>query len=152
MPQRRSLDADADGFVRLGRYAYRVFDTPARYATARAQCEALGATLLTLHDADTARVLHAFADKRTYWLGLRMDAGGVADGTGADGDDLAWPDGTLVDFAPWLPGEPNNHGGNEHCVAVNYRDPAKPTGGCAACWNDCPCGNGQRRPYICQRL
>ncbi|XP_013889808.1 galactose-specific lectin nattectin [Austrofundulus limnaeus] len=38
-----------------------------------------------------------------------------------DHGEWSWVDGTPFTFTNWGPGEPNNAGGNEHCMDINLR-------------------------------
>lgn len=73
---------------------------------------------------------------RQFWIGLndRTTEGAYR-----------WPDDSLVSYFGWLPGEPNNWGGNEDCTMALW-------GSCeaGANWIDASC-NDYLRPYLCSR-
>ncbi|XP_056124458.1 galactose-specific lectin nattectin-like [Rhinichthys klamathensis goyatoka] len=49
-----------------------------------------------------------------------------------------WTDGTKMNFQYWLPGEPDNANGNEHCLEMNFGN---------GHWNDEVCS--QKKPFVC---
>ena len=59
---------------------------------------------------------------------------------------FVYSDGSNVDFANWLPGQPDNAGGNEHCGHVWYLDPIN--NGTAHGWNDWYCD--KTLAYVCK--
>jgi hypothetical protein len=106
-----------------------------RYTVAVELCEAHGALLASFRDeAEHAFVRDAaFARRRASWyIGLTDRA---------EEGEFAWDDGADVDFSRWAPGEPNNQGGLEDCVAL------RPDGDDGA-WNDLYCGS--YLPSICR--
>ena len=87
--------------------------------------------LATIHSAGennkVSRECAKMGRKWHCWIGLRRPF-------------QKWIDGSNVDYTAWMPGEPNNWGGNEDCTEV-YSERFK--------WNDLKCGHG--RAFVCQR-
>ncbi|XP_049438144.1 C-type mannose receptor 2-like isoform X3 [Epinephelus fuscoguttatus] len=54
-------------------------------------------------------------------------------------DSWKWSDGSTSSFRHWRPGQPDNHGGNERCVAAYFYFSGQ--------WFDLPCDD--RRAFIC---
>ncbi|GLD46005.1 ladderlectin-like protein [Lates japonicus] len=50
-----------------------------------------------------------------------------------------WSDGSPFNYLNWCGGEPNNAGGNQHCLQVNH--------GAEKCWDDYQCNT--RKPSVC---
>ena len=99
---------------------------PSTWSAAESEAEAMGGTLAIVRNAgEQDWIFSTFADfgdtGRNLWIGLhRVMPGGP----------FAWMDGTPLDYAHWLDGEPNNCNGNEECVHMRW-DPAGP-----GTWND----------------
>lgn len=84
------------------------------WAQAKLKCEELGGHLLTIESKEewdfvVSRVLPALQRQEFYWIGLTSK-----DKPG----DWRWLNGAKPDYLKWLPGEPNNFGGNEHYSAI----------------------------------
>jgi len=96
---------------------------------AQKDCQSNGAELVSIGDQEELDKIWGLmgGSKKNYWIGL-------SDG-GVEGQ-FTNPDGSM--FATWNEGEPNNHGGNEDCVAI----------GAGSKWNDCPCD--LTNFYICE--
>ena len=107
-----------------------------RYATtvdaltwvqARNLAASLGGHLVIVNDAAENQFLsdnYVKPAPANTWIGLNdREAHGV----------FGWPDGSPVTYLNWLPGGPDNAGGNEHCAAF------WPLGANLAGWNDAPC-------------
>ena len=47
---------------------------------------------------------------------------------------------TPLSYTNWYAGQPDNAGGFEDCMEINYKTPGK--------WNDSPCT--EKRKYVCQ--
>ena len=65
---------------------------------AKSKCEALGGHLAVIRYEDTWKKILALTSS-TVWLGA-MDS--------KNEGQWKWVDGSLVTFAPWVPGQPDN--------------------------------------------
>ncbi|XP_073325732.1 galactose-specific lectin nattectin-like [Pagrus major] len=105
-------------------------------ADAERNCIRLGGNLASIHSFSDDSFIRGLirracgSDVRT-WIGL-FDA--IQEGM------WLWTDGSRVVFTRWHSKEPNNSGGKEHCVEINFRGDY---------WNDVPCS--QRWPSVCVR-
>ncbi|KAK7140341.1 hypothetical protein R3I94_012833 [Phoxinus phoxinus] len=61
-----------------------------------------------------------------------------ADDAVQDGEWL-WSDGTVFDYTNWCFEEPNNSGGPENCLEINWTS--------NHCWNDASCTSTKN--YVC---
>ena len=75
----------------------------------------------------------------SYWIGLRE--------RNNEGEWL-WTDYSPLSYTNWNPGEPNNYGGDEACVAISYYV-SDTDGSERATWNDAHCSGEMN--YICQK-
>ncbi|XP_058474867.1 ladderlectin-like [Solea solea] len=106
---------------------YKYVSTRLSWADAELYCVSQGANLVSIHSEGENNFVRSLirnfdhADGAT-WIGL-TDAH-------KEGNWM-WSDGYAVTFTQWLVGEPNNAGGREHCVHINWITPLK--------WNDYPC-------------
>ncbi|XP_063953416.1 macrophage mannose receptor 1-like isoform X1 [Lytechinus pictus] len=123
-----------NGWAPYGDNCYYVQIATGNYNQAVSQCRALGAELVSIHDANEnsfIQSLYASAGiNSAVWIGL---------------NDLRvqmlfeWSDGTPVDYTYWNIGEPNNYNGNnEDCVEM-FNNGA---------WNDIDCSS--TIPSICK--
>lgn len=119
---------------------YMFFATPLDWPSSQAACVALGATLITVLDADE----QVFAGQ----LALNADAASPDVWMGASDEQLensfVWVDGTTMIFDVWRAGEPNNAGPNgpENCAIIEGDNPALE-------WDDRDCTT--LFPYLCER-
>jgi len=96
------------------------------WTASEAEAEEMGGTLAIVKNAgEQDWIFSTFGDLsgtgRSFWIGLhRIEPGGK----------FVWVDGSPLDYAHWLAGEPNNASGNENCVHMRW-DPATP-----GTWND----------------
>lgn len=112
----------------------------ASFDDARAFCQELGMDLVVIAGGEENLfvrdlVAQVLPIPGNAWLGL-FDEDGCAVGEPCD---FMWVDGTPLGFSLWAAGEPNNTGGGEHCVELNFQ-----TGQ----WNDVPCANS--RTIVCE--
>ena len=69
------------------------------------------------------------------------------------GNDIAsegswvWDSGYAMSFTNWASGEPNNGGGEEHCLALHGADHG---GGWGYQWNDTLCSHTGAISYACE--
>ena len=116
---------------RLHLYCHRLL----RFSPARASCRTLGAELLSLHDDAENLFAGRMAGARRatrWWLGGQDF---TTEGT------FIWEDQTAFDYSAWAPGEPNDNGGYEDCIALQAGENAT--------WNDQYVG--VYAPFICAR-
>ena len=124
---------------------YKLFTVPETWDNARSKCESLGAQLVKIESAeenDFLKKTYLSSSGVTYWIGLsdRLVEG-----------EWIWADGSsLGGYTNWHQ-NPNNLGGNQHCVHIatgpffigeyNFN-------GYDAGWNDLECDITLR--YICE--
>ena len=119
---------------------YMFFSTQLDWHSSQAACVDLGATLITVLDADEQAIagqlaLNAVAAAPDVWMGASDEQ--------LEGS-FVWVDGTPMIFDVWRAGEPNNAGadGPENCVIIEGDNPALE-------WDDRDCSS--LRPYLCER-
>ena len=108
-------------------------DSATDWWSAERAAQAYGGHLIAINDAAEqsfveATFLVGAALYRPIWIGLSDE---VREGI------FAWTTGEPVSYAKWKSGEPNNSGGNEDYVALNWE---RGRGGALGTWNDCPVG------------
>nr|ADN13081.1 C-type lectin domain protein [Gloeothece verrucosa PCC 7822] len=87
---------------------------------AQNQAENLGGNLVTINDAAENQFLSdTFGNEEPLWIGLTDQN---------EEGNFTWISGEAVTYTNWFPGEPNNFGGNENYVGINY--------GNTGAWND----------------
>ncbi|KAK1879694.1 Lactose-binding lectin l-2 [Dissostichus eleginoides] len=104
---------------------YKYIGTQATWARAELQCVSQGGNLVSIHsraEEDFVKLLIKLSDpaEGITWIGLSdiYEQGR-----------WVWSDGCAAKYFFWKQGEPNNQGGNEHCVFNNW----------SGKWNDTPC-------------
>lgn len=75
---------------------------------AKSKCESLGGRLAIIRDEDTWKKVAALTPS-SVWLG--------ATDSKVEGQ-WRWVDDSLVTFAPWVPGQPDNQYGVEHYLTI----------------------------------
>ncbi|KAF7643167.1 hypothetical protein LDENG_00244150 [Lucifuga dentata] len=86
------------------------------WVQAEKNCISMGGNLASVHNTDEYygiqsvihRITNAYPDT---WIG-GYDA--IQEG------EWLWSDGSPFDFQHWAPGQPDNLGGNQHCLRTNY--------------------------------
>jgi Ca2+-binding RTX toxin-like protein len=92
------------------------------WTQAQAQAVTLGGNLVTVNDAaENQFLVNTFGGTERLWIGLTDE---VTEGT------FKWANGEAVTYTNWFPGEPNDGGGNEDYVELNFAETGK--------WNDLP--------------
>ncbi|XP_030609440.1 type-2 ice-structuring protein-like [Archocentrus centrarchus] len=133
---KRSSKCD-DGWIQFnGRCFYYVAE-PMTWDKAEANCVSLGGHLASVHNfMEYCRlerlILSISHEEKETWLG----------GTDAQKEGhWIWSDGTTFQYTNWCPREPNNKGGHQHCLEINYSD--------GKCWDDVGCN--VKRPSVCAK-
>ena len=80
---------------------------PATYAEARADRQARGVDIASIHSAEENADAFALTNRRDTWIGINdMQTEGT----------WVWSDGSTVGYTNWAPGEPNSYEGDEDCA------------------------------------
>ncbi|XP_054912314.1 ladderlectin-like [Poeciliopsis prolifica] len=102
---------------------------------AEINCQAMGATLASIYSMYYYGEVQKLIREKTgrderAWLG----------GCNAEKEGSWWWRGDCpVSFTNWCRGEPNNGGGNQHCMQMNFSD--------EKCWDDVECH--YKLPSVC---
>ena len=90
------------------------------WTQAQEQAVSLGGNLVTVNDAaENEFLVNTFGGTERLWIGLTDE---VTEGT------FKWANGEAVTYTNWLPGQPDDAGGNEDYVELNFAETGK--------WND----------------
>ncbi|KAK7929017.1 hypothetical protein WMY93_005412 [Mugilogobius chulae] len=113
---------------------YKYMASPMSWIDAEIFCLSQGSNLVSIHSQEEQEFVKSLIGnfdptRSRTWTGLRDK----------DKDHFfMWTDGCPLQFENWQDGEPNNHGGHEHCVDVNGVD---------MLWNDITCT--EKFPFVC---
>uniref|UniRef100_A0A8C9ZD13 Ladderlectin-like n=1 Tax=Sander lucioperca TaxID=283035 RepID=A0A8C9ZD13_SANLU len=125
------------GWSRFNGRCFRYVPRPMTWAQAEKNCESLGGNLASVrnimeyHNLQRLIMTNSHAYKET-WIG----------GTDAQEErQWFWSDGTPFHYSNWCRGEPNNHGGRQNCLQMNF--------GAHKCWDDLQCYS--QRPSVCAK-
>ncbi|XP_014831467.1 PREDICTED: galactose-specific lectin nattectin-like [Poecilia mexicana] len=125
------------GWTKIYGRCFRYVARPMTWANAEKNCLSMGANLASVRNAYEYRRIQALIraasrNSREAWLG----------GSDAQQEKTwLWSDGSPMRYTNWCPGEPNNGGGSQHCLQMNY------SGG--KCWDDLWCNHS--RPSVCAK-
>ncbi|XP_056615856.1 ladderlectin-like isoform X2 [Triplophysa dalaica] len=119
------------GWTPFGVECFKFFPQTVNWVRAEKNCQSLDANLASVRSKAQNEFLLSLVPVNTYaWIG------------GHDGEmekQWLWTDGSPFDYTNWCKTEPNNSGGNEHCLEINFTD--------NHCWNDETCT--MPKGYIC---
>ncbi|XP_038821911.1 ladderlectin isoform X1 [Salvelinus namaycush] len=125
------------GWFQFGSRCFMFVETARSWPLAERHCVSLGANLASLHSSAEYQFLQEVVESKTggfstTWIG----------GFDAVQDRLwFWSDGSEFDYQNWKKGEPNNSGGREPCIVINWGDEYR--------WNDINCRN--IFPSVCSK-
>ncbi|XP_073724572.1 ladderlectin isoform X2 [Misgurnus anguillicaudatus] len=122
------------GWTPFGVKCYKFVSVSVDWVTAEKNCQSVDANLASVRSTIEHNFLLSLIVPPTTsaWVG------------GHDGEidgQWLWSDGSQNHFSNWCPGQPDNHGGREHCLEINYSNDR--------CWNDAPCSSTMS--YICAK-
>ncbi|KAL5009101.1 hypothetical protein ScPMuIL_014682 [Solemya velum] len=132
-----TLAADCDsGWEAYGHSCYKFQRRETNFENAKTRCEAKGAHLVRIEDANENDWIRSQIDTigANWWIGLNDKE---TEGT------FVWNDcpGQQTHFTNWMSGEPNQHDGNqEDCVQIIHSSGE---------WNDVPCSKTIK--FICEK-
>ncbi|XP_039674348.1 galactose-specific lectin nattectin-like isoform X1 [Perca fluviatilis] len=124
------------GWTQFGSRCFAFYIQTKTWSDAEAFCISAGGNLASIHSDKEHGFIKDFifqvtGAQTTAWIG----------GTDAVKPlTWFWSDGSKFDYASWNAGEPNNAGGNEFCLTMNW-------GG--ASWNDWACTN--KAAFVCSK-
>ncbi|XP_039674876.1 galactose-specific lectin nattectin-like [Perca fluviatilis] len=124
------------GWTQLGSRCFIFNFQGKNWIDAEIFCLSLGGNLASVHSEKEHSFLRDFIRRvtganKTSWIGGFDSA---KEGV------WQWTDGSKFDYKPWGAGEPNNRGGAEHCLEMNFKEKV---------WND-----EQREkilPFVCSK-
>ncbi|KAM9750923.1 galactose-specific lectin nattectin-like [Menidia menidia] len=114
------------GWTQFGSRCFIFHYTTKTWIDAENHCLSIGGNLASIHSAEENKflsdlVLRVTGVRRYTWIG----------GFDAVGEKTwLWSDGSPAKYFNWSKGQPDNYGGNEHCLDMNFGGPF---------WNDRPC-------------
>ncbi|KAM4713877.1 C-type mannose receptor 2-like [Anableps anableps] len=109
-------DSCSDGWTPVNGRCFQYIPKPMTWARAERNCLSMGANLASVQNMNEYRQIQSVISSATYgskptWIG----------GTDAQENGIwFWSDGSPFKFRNWCPGEPNNGGGNQNCLQINY--------------------------------
>ncbi|XP_010901909.2 ladderlectin [Esox lucius] len=130
-PQSRSSSCP-HGWANYGKVCYQYVSILASWTDAELICLQLGGNLASVHSLSEYNflwsVLKSGGAKSPVWIGAH-DA--VKEGV------WLWSDGSRFTYQKWNRGEPNNSGGQENCMQMNFG--AEGGQNDEKCWFQYPC-------------
>ncbi|XP_030839598.1 alpha-N-acetylgalactosamine-specific lectin-like [Strongylocentrotus purpuratus] len=131
--------------MEIGEYCYQYFGNQMKFHDAEGVCNRLGGFLPSIRNEEEGNTIyqlwkglvnHPTQKDSAYWIGLRDTH---------QESKFEWTDGTPLEYYNWIPGQPDNNGG-EDCVCVrndgNNDDERQR-------WNDMRCDWGQA--FFCRK-
>jgi hypothetical protein len=106
------------------------------WSHANSAAQGSGGYLVTINSAaEQAFVENLLASNNPsageYWIGMTKTPGGQLSG-------YSWITGAQTTYQHWLPGEPNNFGGNEHVGGILWSRSTDSSAARRGFWNDLP--------------
>merc|ERR1711973_901575 len=117
-----------------GNKCYKFYPEKVSWNVARTHCLSIGGDLASSPDNQTNEFLTTLTSEYTWIGGYRYPKGS---------NSFHWTDGSPWNFTDWASGQPNNNGGDQNSVAINWDELGK--------WDD-EDGDDPKwaSPYICQ--
>ncbi|KAL2078272.1 hypothetical protein ACEWY4_025957 [Coilia grayii] len=97
------------GWSQYKNRCFMFVSTERTWAESERYCISMGGNLASVHSREEYNFIDSLFSTHRVWIG-GCDA--VQEGH------WLWSDGTKFDYTLWNPGEPNNSGGNEHCIEM----------------------------------
>jgi hypothetical protein len=128
-------DPEAPDYYTFGGHQYKRTSAQMSWQAAEAEAVAGGGHLIAIGSAaEQAFVVATFLEgeqlkNHPVWIGMTDE---VNEGI------FKWSNGEPLVYANWVPGAPDNHGGNEDYAALNWHRAYGGAGWAAGTWNDTP--------------
>uniref|UniRef100_A0A8C6TC13 C-type lectin domain-containing protein n=1 Tax=Neogobius melanostomus TaxID=47308 RepID=A0A8C6TC13_9GOBI len=103
-----------EGWTLFGTRCFKFFDSKLTWTEAEKSCQTHGANLASIHSAEENAfvvdlIKNATGENRWTWIG------------GQDAETLwMWSDGSVWDYSKWPSVQPDNDGGIEHVLEINW--------------------------------
>ncbi|KAK2863344.1 hypothetical protein Q5P01_002877 [Channa striata] len=128
----------SEGWFHFDGRCFKYVQKPMSWSKAELNCLSMGAHLASVHNLQEyeeiqRQIVAATHHYNETWIG----------GSDAQLEDVwLWSDGSIFHYShSWCPKEPNNAGGSQHCLRINYGD--------QKCWDDFQCG--YFHPSVCAK-
>ncbi|XP_028446788.1 galactose-specific lectin nattectin isoform X2 [Perca flavescens] len=123
------------GWTHFGSRCFSFYFQRKTWVDAEKVCKAAGGNLASVHSAEEYDFLKTYihqvtGENKVTWIG-GFDS--------VQESEWMWSDGSTFDYTSWDPNQPDNEGGVEHCLEMNYHDN----------WNDYPCD--KTRHFLCAK-
>ncbi|XP_005814029.1 type-2 ice-structuring protein-like [Xiphophorus maculatus] len=133
----QTLVSCPSGWTLINNRCFLYVPTEMTWTNAEKNCLSMGTNLASVHNMNEYRQVQNLISAAGYgskqaWLG------------GSDGQQEKtwfWSDGSPMTYTNWCLKQPDNKGGKQNCLQMNY--PA------AKCWDDVECHI--RRPSVCAK-
>ena len=126
------------GFQDISGFCFTMGTEKKTFEEATAACQQLGGFLAEPRSEEISNAIKSFAPKHNYFfIGLKD----IANNNNNNRTFLWQTDNAALSYEDWENGQPNNHGGQQHCVKINIV--ANNYG-----WDDVECT--EERHYLCQ--
>ncbi|XP_014827725.1 PREDICTED: galactose-specific lectin nattectin-like isoform X2 [Poecilia mexicana] len=124
------------GWTQFGSRCFIFYYNSRKWSDAEKFCISIGGNLASIHSSEehtfvSEMVQRATGYSRDTWIG-GYDA--VSEKT------WLWSDGSDLTYQRWYSNQPDNSGGNQHCMEINYAGDY---------WNDMPCTSNM--PFVCAK-
>uniref|UniRef100_A0A673KXL1 Si:ch73-343l4.8 n=1 Tax=Sinocyclocheilus rhinocerous TaxID=307959 RepID=A0A673KXL1_9TELE len=131
---------DLDYLNKKGTVCFFISTELKSWSDSRQYCRDRGADLVIINTEEKQRFISSLVSERV-WIGLSdTENEGI----------MKWVDNSTLKqgFWVWFEDEPNNYGGNEDCIELNYN--REKTGWSPLnSWNDVPCS--EKKKGICEK-
>ncbi|XP_026113198.1 CD209 antigen-like protein C [Carassius auratus] len=124
--------------TRVASLSWFFMSTELSWSASRQYCKNHGADLVIINTEEKQRFISSLVSERV-WIGLSDTEN---EGT------MKWVDNSALKQGFWIKGEPNNYGGTEDCIELNYNRMQKEWSPLKS-WNDISCS--ETKKGICEK-
>ncbi|XP_039674639.1 ladderlectin-like isoform X2 [Perca fluviatilis] len=123
------------GWTPFGSRCFAFYSQAKTWIDAETFCQTIGGNLASIHsDAE-----HGFIRNYTNQVTGANRPAWIGGSNAVQVFTWLWTDGSKFDYTSWAAGEPNNQGGGEFCLLMNWNDN----------WNDWACTN--KAAFVCSK-